>query len=96
LFAVTVLFEIKHSHEGEFLSLMTANAQTSLKDEPGCRQFDVCYTPERSQEVFLYEIYDDEAAFKEHLQTPHFKSFDASVSQMVTRKTVQTFTKVMQ
>lgn len=96
MFAVTVLFEIKPGHEGEFLPLMTANAQASLKEEPGCRQFDVCADPDRPHEVFLYEIYDDETAFKEHLQSPHFKSFDAAVSQMIARKTVQTFTKVMQ
>lgn len=36
-----------------------------------------------SPHVFLYEIYDDEAAFKAHLQTPHFKSFSAATAVMV-------------
>lgn len=96
MFAVTVLFEIQEGRMSAFLPLMTDNAQTSLKTEPGCRQFDVCADPARPREVFLYEIYDDEAAFKAHLQTAHFRSFDAKVSDMITAKTVLTYTKVTQ
>jgi len=36
-----------------------------------------------SPHVFLYEIYDDEAAFKAHLQMPHYKSFAAATAAMV-------------
>jgi autoinducer 2-degrading protein len=96
MFAVTVLFEIQEGRMSAFLPLMTDNAQTSLKTEPGCRQFDVCADPARPREVFLYEIYDDEAAFKAHLQTAHFRRFDAKVSDMITAKTVLTYTKVTQ
>ncbi|QDG76119.1 putative quinol monooxygenase [Labrenzia sp. PHM005] len=96
MFAVTVMFEIKASHVNDFLPLMTANAKASLKEEPGCRQFDVCCNPAKLHEVFLYELYDDEAAFRAHLLTRHFKVFDAKVASMVANKTVQTFTQVIQ
>lgn len=96
MFAVTVMFEIKVEHAGVFLPLMIANAKASLNDEPGCKQFDVCCNPAKPTDVFLYELYDDEAAFKLHLQTPHFKSFDAQVASMIENKTVQTFTEVTQ
>ena len=96
MFAVTVLFQIKEGQMDAFLPLMIDNAQTSLKTEPGCRQFDVCADPARPREVFLYEIYDDEAAFKGHLQSAHFLAFDAKVSDLVETKTVQNYTQVMQ
>ncbi len=96
MFAVTVMFEIKETHVSEFLPLMIANAQASLTSEPGCKQFDVCRNPANPQEIFLYELYDDEAAFKVHLQTDHFKSFDAKVASMINEKIVQTFTEVSQ
>ncbi|CTQ52849.1 Autoinducer 2-degrading protein LsrG [Roseibium album] len=94
MYAVTVLFKINEGRQDEFLPLMIENAKLSLKDEPGCRQFDVCTDPARPGDVFLYEIYDDAAAFQAHLQTPHFKSFDANVSDMIAAKTVGTYAEV--
>ncbi|WP_298958556.1 putative quinol monooxygenase [uncultured Roseibium sp.] len=94
MYAVTVLFRIKEGQMEAFMPLMIANAQTSVKDEPGCRQFDVCTDPDLPGEVFLYEIYEDAAAFQFHLATDHFKDFDARVSDMIAEKTVKTFQKV--
>lgn len=96
MFAVTVLFQIKEGQMDAFMPLMIDNAQTSLKTEPGCRQFDVCADPDQPQEIFLYEIYDDEAAFKVHLKSAHFLTFDSKVADMVASKAVQTFKQVMQ
>ncbi|WP_298983143.1 putative quinol monooxygenase [uncultured Roseibium sp.] len=94
MYAVTVLFRIKEGQMEAFMPLMIANAQTSVKDEPGCRQFDVCTDPDLPGEVFLYEIYEDAAAFQFHLATDHFKDFDARVTDMIAEKTVKTFQKV--
>ncbi|UES45727.1 putative quinol monooxygenase [Roseibium aggregatum] len=94
MYAVTVVFQIKAEAVEDFLPLMIANAEASLKDEPGCRQFDVCTDPDRPGDVFLYELYDDADAFQAHLQTPHFKSFDAKVARMIAQKTVRTYAKV--
>ncbi|WP_422375387.1 putative quinol monooxygenase [Roseibium sp.] len=96
MFAVTVLFQIKEGQMDAFMPLMIDNAKASLRLEPGCRQFDVCRDAARPHEVFLYEIYDDEAAFKAHLQTAHFLSFDAAVADMIREKTVRTYLQVAQ
>jgi len=94
MYAVTVVFQIKAEVVEDFLPLMIANAEASLKDEPGCRKFDVCTDPDRPGDVFLYELYDDADAFQAHLQTHHFKSFDAKVAGMIAQKTVRTYAKV--
>jgi quinol monooxygenase YgiN len=75
---------------------MTGNARTSLASEPGCRQFDVCTDPARPDDVFLYELYDDETAFKAHLESAHFKQFDNQTAGMIVTKTIRTYAKVAQ
>ncbi len=95
MFAVCVTFHIKQELMDAFLPLMHENAQSSLSDEPDCHRFDVCTNPESAQ-VFLYELYSDAAAFQAHLQTPHFKSFDAATSDMIEKKDVTTFADVFQ
>lgn len=95
MFAVTVRFQIKQGRQDDFLPLMIENAQTSLKLEPGCHHFDVCTDTDRPGEVFLYELYDDAAAFRAHLASDHFVKFDSMVSSMVADKTVATYSKVI-
>ncbi|PVB60561.1 putative quinol monooxygenase [Labrenzia sp. 011] len=94
MFAVTVVFEIHDGQFETFMPLMVANAQASVKQEPGCSRFDVCTDPDRPGEVFLYELYDDEAAFKAHLETPHFAEFDRIGSPMIANKTLRTYAQV--
>lgn len=94
MFAVTVHFEVDSDQMQVFLPLMQANARASVKTEPGCQQFDVCTDPARPTSVFLYEVYDNEAAFLAHMQQPHFKAFDAETSDMITSKAVSTFQQV--
>ncbi len=90
MYVVTVDFDIHPHHFAAFLPLMRENARASLADEPGCRQFDVCADPARPNAVFLYERYDDRAAFDAHVQSSHFKRFDAAVRDMVAAKVVRT------
>jgi quinol monooxygenase YgiN len=94
MYAVVVTFQIRDGSFDAFLPTMTKNAQTSLSAEPGCHRFDVCTDPERPNEVFLYELYTDRAAFEAHLQSPHFKAFDAQVADMITHKDVRLYAQV--
>jgi quinol monooxygenase YgiN len=91
MFVVVVFFEAKPEHVSDFKSAILENAAASVRDEPGCRQFDVAQDPARAERFFLYEIYDDEAAFKAHIASPHFKSFDAASQAWVADKKVMTF-----
>lgn len=92
MFVVTIEFEIKPEAVAAFMPLMLDNAATSLTDETGCQRFDVCAAPDSAAKVFLYEVYDDKAAFDVHLASPHFKSFDAAVADMIASKSVATYT----
>lgn len=88
-YVVTVDFEVAPARRDAFLKLVIANGKTSERDEPGCRRFDICVPRDPPGRVFLYEIYDDENAFKAHLETNHFKEFaEATKDMIVGRKLV--------
>lgn len=82
-YVITVDFTIKPESRDRFLALVRENAAQSVRTEAGCRRFDVCVPEDGSSRVFLYEVYDDEAAFKAHMRTTHFKAFAAATAVMV-------------
>ena len=90
-YVVAVTFEIVPGQMNAFLPLMRDNAAASVREEPGCRQFDVCSDSNQPDAVFLYEVYDNRAAFDAHLQSPHFRSFDAATASMIAHKVITTF-----
>ena len=94
MYVIIVDFEIDPEQIDAFLPLMRENASTSARDEPECRQFDVCHNPDHPGHVFLYEVYDDRAAFDAHLSTPHFKSFDAAKAGMIQSKKLRALTRL--
>lgn len=94
MFVVIVFFEAKAEHVEAFRQAIVENATASVNDEPGCRQFDVSQDPNDPASFFLYEIYDDEAAFKAHVESAHFKHFDAISAPWTAAKKVHTFTRI--
>ena len=91
LFVVTVDFEVKSQFFEQFLNRVRRQASDSLSLEPECRHFDVCVGLGAPGKLFLYEVYDDEAAFERHLATEHFLAFDAEVSSWIESKSVNKF-----
>ena len=88
MFVVVVFFEAKAAHAAEFRDAISSNASASVENEPGCQLFDVSQDPDDEASFFLYEIYDDEPAFKAHIATPHFKMFDELSAPWVKDKKV--------
>jgi autoinducer 2-degrading protein len=93
LFVVVVDFTVKPEKAEEFSRLLNENAEKSRTEEVGCVQFDVCQPDGALNQFFLYELYQSPAAFKVHLDSAHFKSFDAQVQPWIMEKTVRTFTR---
>lgn len=74
-FVVLAEFQVKPGCLDAFLRLAREDASHSLRDEPGCRRFDVTLLHAVENRVLFYEIYDDRAAFDAHLATPHLARF---------------------
>jgi quinol monooxygenase YgiN len=94
MFVVTVTFVLKPGTMAAFMPLMRRQAADSLERESACRQFDILTDAGRPDLVFLYEVYDDRAAFDAHLASAHFVSFDTAVRPMIADKQVSTWTRV--
>ena len=93
-FAITVDFTLKPGALASFRRLIDKNAVDSCIRELGCQRFDVLVPNESGDKVFLYEIYDDRAAFDAHLKTPHFDVFNRESEPLVLTKNVIQYTVV--
>ena len=67
--------EVYTEHLSEYLAAAKAVGAESVAKEPGV----VCIFPMQKKEhptqIRIVEIYRDEAAYKAHLETPHFKAY---------------------
>ena len=86
---VLVEFVIRPEHAPAFRERVLQQAKDSLELEPNCRQFDVSSAPEAANSFVLYELYDATEDFLAHLETAHFKAFDAEVADWIEKKTVR-------
>jgi quinol monooxygenase YgiN len=69
------------------IGLWRVQASESVR-EPDCAQFDVCVDPSDVHRVFLYEVYANRDAFAAHLESSHFKAFDALTRPWISFKRV--------
>lgn len=87
-FVITVAFDLHDGALHEFLPMIIENANRSRTVEPGCERFDVLIPKNASNQVFLYEIYKDKAAFGEHLKAQHFLDFNRASARLVKDKKI--------
>ena len=67
MYVVTVDLQVKPEYVANFQEAMLVNARSALLKEPGCRRFDVTVDENDAGHFFLFEAYDDEAAFQKKL-----------------------------
>ena len=89
MFVVCVEFQIEPGQTDAFLAAVRKNAEQSFNQEVGCQQFDVCQDRQFPNSVFLYEVYDDEAAFEIHKLTAHYGEFIQATGGMVVNKSIR-------
>tara|TARA_R110002096_G_scaffold70139_1_gene168053 strand:- start:306 stop:590 length:285 start_codon:yes stop_codon:yes gene_type:complete len=93
MFVVLVQFNIKAEHLDAFVERVEQQANDSLTFEDECHQFDVSLSNDDPNLVLLYEIYSDREAFDAHLDSAHFRDFNAKVTPWVESKTLTTYEK---
>ena len=87
--AVLVEFLVNPPFVAQFRDLIAANAKASLELEAGCKRFDVLLDPREPRRFVLYEIYEDEAAFDEHLASSHYLSFADAIENEIEQCSVR-------
>ncbi|MEX5718247.1 putative quinol monooxygenase [Geodermatophilus maliterrae] len=83
MFSLVVQMTVRPGRREQFLAGMAANAEASVRDEPGCLRFDVCSVEGDENRFLLYELYTDADAFAAHKASPHFARWRAVAEHVV-------------
>ena len=75
MYIIIAPIPINTGHQTEFIDGMQENARGFFNDEPGCLRFDVIQDAGNPNLIWLYEVYEDEAAFQQHAQSPRLKKW---------------------
>src|SRR5437660_1189465 len=74
-------YEIAPADRQKFIEALKENGVATIK-ETGCRQFDVSQSASNPNEIFIYEIYENEAAVQAHRASDHFKKYLATIKDV--------------
>jgi (4S)-4-hydroxy-5-phosphonooxypentane-2,3-dione isomerase len=76
-----------------YLAALKENGAAAVH-EPGCHEFNITVSPKDPNHVFIFEVYDNEAAFQTHRATDHFKKYAATTKDMVAKRDARMFASV--
>ncbi|MEX0682348.1 MAG: putative quinol monooxygenase [Dehalococcoidia bacterium] len=78
-------FEAQKGKETEAHAAFKKMAQAVKANEPGCLMYAITRGQMNHQEIYVYEIYEDQAACEAHRNTPHLKELQAAFNQFLDR-----------
>jgi quinol monooxygenase YgiN len=93
LYVNAVDLDIVPAEMDKYMAAIKENGAAAVK-EPGCREFNITVQANNPNHVFLFEVYDNEAALQAHRATEHFKKYQATTANMVAKREVRAFTSV--
>ena len=73
-YCLVVKWTIKEGELDAVLEALRPLTATS-REEPGCLLYQAHRDPENDNVIFLYEQYEDEAAYQAHAESEHFKQW---------------------
>jgi (4S)-4-hydroxy-5-phosphonooxypentane-2,3-dione isomerase len=80
--------DIAPAEMDKYLAAVKENGTASIK-EPGCREYNIMISATNPNQVFLFEVYDNDAAAQAHRATEHSKKYMATTANMVTARNVR-------
>jgi quinol monooxygenase YgiN/alkylhydroperoxidase/carboxymuconolactone decarboxylase family protein YurZ len=75
--------EISAEHMEEYKAILEEESSESVKIEPGVIAIYPMFQKEKPTQVRILEIYANQAAYRSHLQTPHFLHYKTTTLNMV-------------
>jgi (4S)-4-hydroxy-5-phosphonooxypentane-2,3-dione isomerase len=85
MYVNAVDIDVVPAERDNYLAALTENGKASVT-EPGCRAFNIQTLASDPNHVFIYEVYDNEAALQAHRATEHFKKYAATTAKMVAKR----------
>jgi quinol monooxygenase YgiN len=75
--------EIDPTQLEAYKAALKEEIETSIRVEPGVLTLYALAEKDNPSHIRMFEMYTDEAAYKAHLETPHFKKYKTTTQQMV-------------
>ena len=88
VFVNTVDVEIVPLEVENYMALIKEDAAAAVK-EFGCREFNVMVLANNPNHVFLFEVYDSEAALRAHLASDSYKKYFAAAAKMMVKRDIR-------
>ena len=73
MIVLTVKYTCQPGKAEAVLAVLRQMAPLVKQHEPGCKAYQISRSTENPDLLFLYEVYEDQAALDFHAQTDHFK-----------------------
>jgi len=70
-------------HHRDRVSALLLAYGSKVRAEPGCLRFEAYQPSDQVDRYFVMEQYRDQAAFDEHLASPHCAEFNAAVEPLI-------------
>lgn len=78
-------FEMLKGKETQACQAFKTMAEAVKASEPGCLMYAITRGQVNAQEIYVYEIYKDQAAADEHRKTVHMTDFRKAVDEYLDR-----------
>jgi quinol monooxygenase YgiN len=75
--------EIDPHQLAEYKNALSEEIATSVRDEPGVLNLYAVAVKGQPNQVRIFELYKDQAAYESHLQSQHFKKYKGATQGMV-------------
>jgi quinol monooxygenase YgiN len=75
--------EIEAAHLAEYTTILKAEAEASVRLEPGVLAIFPMYQKDEPTQIRILEIYSSHAAYELHLKSAHFQRYKTSTLHMV-------------
>jgi len=84
---------IKDGMLEQWLDLARVDAREAVK-EPGCKRFDILVERGSTTHAMLFEVYESEADWNEHMKQPYVKAFMDAAADMTADRSRSEFDMV--
>jgi quinol monooxygenase YgiN len=87
-------YEIAPADLDKFVAALKENGAATSK-EAGCLQFDFSQSASNPNQIFIYEVYENEAAAQAHRASDHFKKYVATIKDISAKRQVRQMVSVV-
>ena len=94
MFVVVVFLEAQAGRQAELRDALRRHGNLSIEREEGCRRYDISVDPIDGSAFLVYQVYDDEAAYRAHRELPHYADFRLLTDPWVHSRRVLTYESV--